>query len=249
MGRGQKALVNGKPERAAVRVARNIANEIKERALRPGTQLEPEHVMVEKQGVARATVREALRFLELQGALRIKAGPGGGPVVAVPDAGDLTSALSLQLQFADATFRSVIDARMSIYPVLAGQAARNASNQDIKAMRDCIERLKTSLQDTNTLAQEARQFLEHVAVASKNLVLGFLLSALHRMSENSDIQYDLEHRQASVRQMARVLQAIEKRDPQAAQAVTERMLKAALRYWENFAPELLNEPVSWIGTE
>ena len=73
--------------------------------------------MVEELGVARATVREALRFLELQGALRIKAGPGGGPVVSAPGADDLASVLSLHLQFADASFRSVVEARCSIYPV------------------------------------------------------------------------------------------------------------------------------------
>ncbi len=71
-------------ERAAVRVARKLVSEIRRRRLRPGTKLASEHTMVEKMGVARATVREALRFLELQGALRIKAGPGGGPVVSVP---------------------------------------------------------------------------------------------------------------------------------------------------------------------
>ena len=68
-------------ERAATRVARNIVSDIQERSLRPGAKLEPEHVMVEQQGVARGTVREALRYLEFQGALRIKAGPGGGPIV------------------------------------------------------------------------------------------------------------------------------------------------------------------------
>lgn len=247
MARRQKTIVNEKPERAAVRVARNIVNEIKQRALKPGTPLEPEHVMVEKQGVARATVREALRFLELQGALRIKAGPGGGPIVAVPDAGDLTSALSLQLQFADATFRSVIDARRSVYPILAGQAAQNATNQDIETLHGSIDRLRASVEDSDALAAEARRFHELVAAASNNLVLGFLLNALHRMSENAAIQYDLEQRRASVRQMTKILAAIEKGDAEAAQAVTERMLKAALRYWEKTAPELLNEPVSWMG--
>ena len=97
-----------------VRVARNIVSDIRNRSLRPGSKLEPEHVMVEQQGAARATVREALRFLEFQGALGIKAGPGGGPVVNVPGLDHLTSALSLQLQFADATFRSVLDARRAI---------------------------------------------------------------------------------------------------------------------------------------
>ena len=61
------------PERAAVRIARKLVSEIRRRRLRPGTQLDAEHRMVEELGVARATVREALRFLELQGALRIKA--------------------------------------------------------------------------------------------------------------------------------------------------------------------------------
>ncbi len=92
--------------RAAVRVARKLVSEIRRRRLRPGTQLDPEHRMVDDLGVARATVREALRFLELQGALRIKAGPGGGPVVSVPGADHLASVLSLHLQFADASFSS-----------------------------------------------------------------------------------------------------------------------------------------------
>jgi DNA-binding FadR family transcriptional regulator len=249
MSRKQNTLKGSRPERAAVRVARNIVNDIKVRSLGPGTPLEPEHIMVEKQGVARATVREALRFLELQGALRIKAGPRGGPVVSVPGVADLTSALSLQLQFADASFRSVIDARMAIYPVLAGQAAKHATHQDIRALHQCIDRLREAVKESDALAAEARQFQELVAVASKNLVLGFLLNALHRMSENAGIEYDFDQRQASVRQMAKILQAIEKSDSEAAQAVTERMLKAALRYWEKAAPDLLNEPVSWTTAD
>ena len=103
-------------ERAAVRVAQKLVSEIRRLRMRPGTKLASEHTMVEKLGVARATVREALRFLELQGALRIKAGPGGGPVVSAPGADHLASVLSLHLQFADASFRSVVEARRSIYP-------------------------------------------------------------------------------------------------------------------------------------
>ena len=130
------------PERAAVRVARKIVSEIRRRGLRPGTKLASEHRMVEKLGVARATVREALRFLELQGALRIKAGPGGGPVVSVPSSQHLASVLSLQLQFADAPFLSVLQARASIYPVLAAHAATNATPEDIETLRQSVERMR-----------------------------------------------------------------------------------------------------------
>ncbi len=100
-----------KQERVAVRVARKLVSEIRQQGLRPGTQLSSEHRMVKQYGVSRATIREALRFLELQGALRIKAGPGGGPVVSVPGARHLASALSLHLQFTDASFSWIIGGR------------------------------------------------------------------------------------------------------------------------------------------
>ena len=236
-------------ERAAIRVARNIVQDIQDRELRPGTPLDPEHLMVEKLGVARATVREALRFLELQGALRIKAGPGGGPIVNVPNTGHLASAISLQLQFANASFQSVIDARMSIYPVLAAEAAQKATHQHIQAIHQSTARMRSLVKDSDLLAHEARQFHNLVADASGNLVLGFLVKALHRMSEGAGIQYDLKQRRASVEKAERVLSAIEAGDAEGARKVTEEMLSAALRYWKKTAPELLDSPVSWLASD
>jgi GntR family transcriptional repressor for pyruvate dehydrogenase complex len=236
-----------KPERAAIRIARNIVQDIQDRELRPGAPLDAEHVMVQKLGVARATVREALRFLELQGALRIKAGPGGGPVVNVPDTGHLASALSLQLQFANASFQSVIDARMSIYPVLAGEAAQKATHQHIQAIHQSIARMRSAVNDSDLLAHEARQFHNLVADASGNMVLGYLVKALHRMSEGAGIQYNLRQRKASVEKAERVILAIESGKSEDARKVTEEMLAAALRYWKKTAPELLDNPVSWLA--
>ena len=235
-------------ERAATRVARHIVSDIQVRGLRPGAKLDPEHLMIQKFGVARATVREALRFLELQGALRIKAGPGGGPVVSVPDIDHLTSAISLQLQFANATFQSVLEARRSIYPVLVAEAAQNATHQDIAALRQSVLRLQAATEGSEETAREARHFYELVATASQNLVLGFLVNALHRMSQGSGIIYDREHRQANARNSERILQAIEAGDAEKAEAVSRKMHAAAKRYWEKNAPELLDTPVSWIDS-
>lgn len=235
-------------ERASTRVARRIVNDIQNRSLGPGAKLDPEHVMVEKQGASRATVREALRFLELQGALRIKAGPGGGPVVNVPGVDHLASALSLQLQFANASFRAVLEARRSIYPVLVAEAAENATPQDISALRESLHRLQGAVDDSEATAREARRFYELVAVASGNLVLGFLVNALHQLSENSGIEYDLKHRRANARQTERILDAIERGEADRAQAISRTMHAAARRYWEQTAPDLMNAPVSWVAT-
>jgi len=234
------------PERAAPRVARQIVNEIQTQGLRPGAKLEPEHVMIQKYGVARATIREALRFLELQGALRIKAGPGGGPVVSVPDIDHLASAISLQLQFANATVESVLDARISIYPVLVTEAAQNATHQDIAALHQCVQRLQAALEDSSETTRESRQFFETIAAASKNLVLGFLVNALHRMSDGFGVEYDLENRKANARNSQRILEAIEAGDADKAYAISTKMHTAGKRYWEKHAPELLDAPISWV---
>ncbi len=238
--------MSARNERASTRVARNIVNDIQKRQLPSGAQLDSEHVMIEKQGASRATVREALRFLELQGALKMKAGPGGGPVVSEPSVDHLAGALSLQLQFANATLRAVLEARRSIYPVLVSEAAENATDEDIRALKESLQRLYEATEDSDATAREARHFYELVATASKNLVLGFLVNALHHLSENSGIEYDVQHRQASARQADKILQAIENRDADQAHAISKKMHAAAWRYWEKHAPDLLDAPVSWV---
>jgi GntR family transcriptional repressor for pyruvate dehydrogenase complex len=211
--------------------------------------LASEHTMVEKMGVARATVREALRFLELQGALRIKAGPGGGPMVSVPGADHLASVLSLQLQFADASFGSVVDARRAIYPVLAAEAAANASHQDIETLHQSIARMRSAVDDPGPLIEELRRFQEFVASASGNTVLGLLVNALHRMSEDFELDHDAQQRRASVRGSALMLRAIESGDSEEARAVTQKQLAAAARYFERRSPDALKQPVAWIDIE
>ncbi len=236
-------------ERAASRVARLIVGEIRRRRLRPGTKLAPEHVMVEKMGVARGTVREALRFLELQGALRIKAGPGGGPVVSVPGPDHLASVLSLQLQFADASFRSVVDARRAIYPLLAARAAENATHQDIESLQQSVTRMHSLQGDSDLLTDELRRFQDIIALASRDMVLGLLVNALHRMSENAGLEYEAKQRRAAIRASEEILRAIESGSAEEAQAVTEKMIAATMRQLEKHAPEALRRPVAWIGSD
>lgn len=237
----------GRGERKAIRIARRLVSEIRRRRLRPGTMLDAEHRMVEDLGVARGTVREALRFLELQGALRIKAGPGGGPVVSVPGADHLASVLSLHLQFAGATFQSVVDARRSIYPVLAAGAAQRASDDDVAALRESIKRLRTNTADPELFIEEARRFMSLMGTASGNRVLAMLVDALHRMSEGSG-DWDEKQRGLALRSYEKAVGAIERGDADEAHSIIAKSLSAAARYRERTAPEELKQPVAWIDS-
>jgi DNA-binding FadR family transcriptional regulator len=235
-------------QRATIRIARRLVGEIRRRRMRPGTKLDAEHCMVEDFGVARATVREALRFLELQGALRIKAGPGGGPVVSVPGADHLASVLSLHLQFADASFRSVVDARCSIYPVLAAEAAENASREHVSMLQESIARMYAAVQDPEFFTSEARRFMSLLAAASGNRVLALLVDALHRMSEGIGEWPERQCRSA-LRSYEQVVGAIERGEPEQARSILKRALTAAARYWERTAPDELKQPVDWIDCD
>ena len=237
------------PERAAVRVARTIVGEIRRRRLRPGTPLPAEHQMVEELGVARATVREALRFLELQGALRVKAGPGGGPVVSAPGADHLASVLSLHLQFADASFRSVVEARRSIYPVLAAEAAQNASREDIATLHESISRMQVAARDPNLFRDEARRFMNLIAAASRNRVLAILVEALHLMSGESGSWWDEKVCRSAVRSYERTVGAIEAGRADEARSIMEQSLAAAARHWERKAPDELKQPIAWFASD
>src|SRR4051794_39628144 len=75
-------------EKVAAILARQIVRDIATRQLPPGSSLEPEGIMLERYGVSRASLREALRILETQGLITIKPGPGGGPIVSAVDAAE-----------------------------------------------------------------------------------------------------------------------------------------------------------------
>ncbi|MBW2316060.1 MAG: FadR family transcriptional regulator [Deltaproteobacteria bacterium] len=237
------------PERAAVRIARKIVSEIRRGRLRPGTQLVSEHRMVDEFGVSRATVREALRFLELQGALRIKAGPGGGPVVSVPGADHLASVLSLHLQFVDASFRSVVDARRSIYPVLAAQAAENATREDVTTLQESLSRMNAGVHDPDSFRDEARRFMSLLATASGNRVLALLVDALHRMSGEAGALWDEKQRRTALRNYEKVVRKIADGEADEARSIMDKSLAAGARQWERLAPDDLKEPVAWIDSD
>ena len=61
------------------RLARMIAREIAEAQTPPGSTLPSEELMAKQYAVGRASVREALRLLEAQGAVVVRPGKGGGP--------------------------------------------------------------------------------------------------------------------------------------------------------------------------
>src|SRR5579862_3784564 len=71
--------------KTAETVAAAIVRDIVARGLATGDALPSENAMLEHYRVSRASLREGLRLLEVQGLIRLKPGPGGGPLVGAVD--------------------------------------------------------------------------------------------------------------------------------------------------------------------
>lgn len=231
--------------KAATVLAQNIAREIQRRGLGPGTRLLSEEKMVARYGVARGSLREALRYLELQGVLRIKSGPGGGPVIQTPNGRHFASTLALMLQFVGARFRVVVETRWVVEPGIAALAAQRANAEDLAALRDCLAAMRAARRDAQRFADENRRFHDLLAFASGNAVFRFLLPALHWIADGAGIAYGLDERARILAAMEAVLAAIEARDPARARAVVDAFFAASLAYLDKTHPALMERPVSW----
>src|ERR1700750_2584895 len=106
-----------------------LATEIRERILSgefvEGVPLPPERELVVQTRMSRTTVREALRILEVQGLIRIKAGRAGGAFVQRPGEESVAKSLELLIRGRQIRLASVHETREAIEPPCARLAARN----------------------------------------------------------------------------------------------------------------------------
>src|SRR5579864_1425673 len=94
-----------RPAKTAETVAAAIVHDMVSRNLGPGDTLPAEAAMLAHYRVSRASLREALRLLEVQELIRLKPGPGGGPIVTAVDPRNLAKMTTLYLHLGGATYQ------------------------------------------------------------------------------------------------------------------------------------------------
>src|SRR4051812_32552760 len=115
--------LNRRVLKASEQLVDTLLKDIVADGLKPGDRLPQEPEMVAKYGVARATVREALRILEINGLISLRTGPAGGPTVRSVTPTDFGRAMSLFLQAEKITLEELFRARRLIEPILVRDAA------------------------------------------------------------------------------------------------------------------------------
>lgn len=236
-----------RPAKTAMLVARQIVADIDSRGNRAGDRLPPERDMLDLYQIGRGTLREALRFLELQGVIVLKPGPGGGPIVQKPDGSALATSLMLQLQFENAEFRSIAEARAGLEPVMAQLAASRMPSAELISLRDNVDLMEESLDNAAAFFRANRDFHMLIAQGSGNSLFAHLVEALLGILDGSalGIHYPPSYREGMVRAHRAVYDAIASGDPVASAVAMTAHIGEYMKYAEHKFPQVLATRVVW----
>lgn len=234
-------------QKTALLVAKQIVEDIARRGNIVGDKLPPEHRMLEEYGVGRGTLRESLRYLELQGALAFKPGPGGGPIVQQPDAGALATSLSLLLQFENAPFSTIMEARAAMEPSIARLAALRISPEALEELRANVEALRAHSRDAATFTAESERFHALIAWGSGNALFGYLFEAMVGILAGATmgVEYPQRQRAHTCSIHEDIYRAIADGDGNTAADLMSQHITDHTTYLEKRFRSALEQPIRW----
>lgn len=123
----------------AQQVAEHLENEIIEAGWPVGKVMGSESELLTRLGVSRAVFREAVRVLEHHDVAYMRRGPGGGLVVKAPDSAAAVHACALNLNYHEATWEQVFEARSALELRCVETAAHNIDEAGITRLRQVLD--------------------------------------------------------------------------------------------------------------
>ncbi len=193
--------------------------------LHPGDQLPPERALAEQFQVSRASVREALRSLELLGVVETRAGGGTFVRRMVPE--DLARPLS-NLIGRGHSLADVIEVRGLIEPAIAAAAAKRIDAAKLDELREILKQQARKIDSGASYAEEDTRFHELIGHAARNELLVTMLGVIWDVLRASREQWLQTNQRAhsSIDLHQRILTALEAHDPDAARAAAADHIRA-----------------------
>lgn len=170
-----------------------LARELRERILSgelaEGTTLPAERELVKQTQMSRATVREALRILEVQNLVRVKVGRAGGAVVQRPTTKSMASSVSMLIRGQQIKLADLMETREALEPFCAELAARKRTDDDLAVLDRANDNIADPDADLTAFLQANLDWHVGVARASHNeLLIGFMTAlsqAIYTGTENA----------------------------------------------------------------
>ena len=184
---------------------------IRDGALNPGDRLPPERDLAQQLNVSRASVREAMRLLDMKGLVVIR--PGAGTFITEGSVEAIVQAFSSLLFDEAAGAGDVFEMRLILEPHVASLAAERASEGDIRRLREILDSQEADIAAGGSGVEFDSEFHFAIADATKNSALVAVTQAISGiLSQGRRVSLlSPERSRLSLHSHRRVLSAIESR--------------------------------------
>jgi len=186
--------------------------------LSEGDSLGHEPDLVERFGVSRPSLREALRILETEGLITVVRGVRGGVVVHAPDERMTARTAALVLQARNVALADVFEARSFLEPIAAraistGRGRRAA----VKELRTLVREEEAAIEDPERFGVANAAFHQRLVSLAGNQTLSIVAEMLSEVvaravtavSRTDDALGSLAVRRRGLRSQERLLDLIE----------------------------------------
>lgn len=180
-----KEAPTARPRKLAEVIAYAIKRDIAARGWPVGEVLGNQEELMQRYGVSRSTLREAIRQVERHGIAHMRRGAHGGLVVQSPARDSVVLAVASYLELAGVSLGELFDAREVVEGLMVGLICERATDNELMRLRDRLDDLLSSPEDD--LEQDVVLELKlrsAIAELSRNGALQLLLEALYRVTSD-----------------------------------------------------------------
>jgi DNA-binding FadR family transcriptional regulator len=187
-------------------------------SLQPGERLPSERTLAERFGVSRNTVREALRMLEVNGAITRRRGRNGGAfIIARQPPAVIATTITHRLQLTDFSLQDLTDCMRWVCRILVEQVGPSLTDQDLAALEANTAAAATlSPDDVLERARVLPEFFNLLARAGDNPILLVVVESLTAILREVVPRLDIDDHGFVIRARRRLLALLAARDIQGA---------------------------------
>ena len=217
--------VRGRLKEKPERIAEELRSLIVAGELSEGDSLGHEPDLIERFGVSRPSLREALRILETEGLITVVRGVRGGIIVHEPDERMTARTAALVLQARNVPLADVNDARGLLEPTAARTIASSTRRRSsARTLRGLVEKQEAALEDPEAFGHANAEFHERLVALAGNQTLTIMAEMLNEIvsravTKASHVpgESSLATRRRGIRSQYKLVELIEQGDGVAAE--------------------------------
>jgi DNA-binding FadR family transcriptional regulator len=201
---------------------------LREGTFRPGSKLPSQNELVERLGVSRTGLREALQAMAALNLIEIR--PGLGCFVKKVSAEYIVNADVLAILLEKEAILEVVEARKILEAGIAALAVERATERDFWLMEDSLNHIEKAIERGESVARLTPEFHYAIAKATRNCVLEKLVRSFSQLMTTggelleSSAENLADFRQHELQSHRLLYEVIRKGDPQkAARAIVDHI--------------------------